>query len=177
VTDSPFDDDASLFREAMSGVVRLESDKAEFQRSRPGPEPSFTRAEVEDVLRASLESGPDPGEVETGDELSFRRDGLPATVYRKLRRGRYRIGAELDLHGLTAVEAHQAVHEFLQESSRQGSAVVRIIHGKGLGSGPGGPVIKRRVGRWLRHRDEVLAYCSARPIDGGTGALYVLIRT
>jgi DNA-nicking Smr family endonuclease len=177
VTDSPFDDDARLFREAMSGVQRLESDKAEFRRSRPGPEPSFTRAEVRDVLQASLEAGPEPGEVETGDELTFRRDGVPATVFRKLRRGRYRIGAELDLHGLTAAEARQAVHEFLQESSRLGTGVVRIIHGKGLGSGPGGPVIKRRVGRWLRHRDEVLAYCSARPMDGGTGALYVLVRT
>jgi DNA-nicking Smr family endonuclease len=177
VTDSPFDDDARLFREAMSGVHRLESDKADFRRSRPGPEPSFTRAEVQEVLQASLESGPEPGEVETGDELSFRRDGLPATVFRKLRRGRYRIGAELDLHGLTAVEARQAVHEFLQESCRQGTTVVRVIHGKGLGSGPGGPVIKRRVGRWLRHRDEVLAYCSARPVDGGTGALYVLLRS
>ncbi len=177
MTDSPFDEDARLFREAMSGVQRLESDKAEFRRSRPGPEPSFTRAEHQEVLRESLQAGPDPGEVETGDELSFRRDGLPATVFRRLRRGRYRVGAELDLHGLTAVEAHEAVHEFLQESCRQGTGVVRVIHGKGLGSGPGGPVIKRRVGRWLRNRDEVLAYCSARPVDGGSGALYVLLRT
>ncbi len=161
----------------MSGVQRLDSDKAEFRRSRPGPEPSFTRAEHRQVLQESLHAGPDPGEVETGDELSFRRDGLPATVFRRLRRGRYRVGAELDLHGLTAVEAHQAVHEFLQESCRLGTSVVRVIHGKGLGSGPGGPVIKRRVGRWLRNRDEVLAYCSARPVDGGSGALYVLLRT
>jgi DNA-nicking Smr family endonuclease len=52
---------------------------------------------------------------------------------------------------------------------------VRIIHGKGLRSGPSGPVIKRRIGRWLRRRNEVLAYCSARPVDGGTGAIYLLL--
>ncbi len=177
MTDSPFDDEANLFREAMADVNRLKSDRAESGRTPPEPEPHFSRAEIRDVLTASLEAGPEPGDVETGDELTFRRDGVPLTVFRKLRRGRYRIGAELDLHGLTAAEAREAVHEFLQESARLGLSVVRVIHGKGLGSGPAGPVIKRRVGRWLRHRDEVLAYCSARQVDGGTGALYVLVRS
>lgn len=177
MTDSPFDDDANLFREAMADVNRLKSDRAESGRTPPNPEPHFSRAEIREVLTASLEAGPEPGDVETGDELSFRRDGVPVTVFRKLRRGRYRLGAELDLHGLTAVEAREALHEFLKESARLRLSVVRVIHGKGLGSGPAGPVIKRRVGRWLRHRDEVLAYCSARQVDGGTGALYVLVRT
>jgi DNA-nicking Smr family endonuclease len=53
---------------------------------------------------------------------------------------------------------------------------VRIIHGKGLRSRHKGPVIKTKVNTWLRQRDDILAFCSARPVDGGTGAIYVLLR-
>ena len=83
---------------------------------------------------------------------------------------------EIDLHGLSAEDARDALARFLIESVERRHRCVRVIHGKGLRSGPGGPVIKRRIGRWLKRRDEVLAYASARPVDGGTGAVYVLLK-
>ena len=53
---------------------------------------------------------------------------------------------------------------------------VRIVHGKGRGSGQRGPVLKQKVNRWLRQWDTVLAFVSTRQVHGGTGALYVLLR-
>ena len=116
-----------------------------------------------------------PEDMETGEELTFRRTFVRPGILRRLRRGHYPCTDELDLHGLTVPEARRALGEFLAEALRGGHRCVRIIHGKGLRSGHRGPVLKSRVGRWLMRRDEVLAYSSARPVDGGTGAVYVLL--
>ena len=115
-------------------------------------------------------------DVETGEELLFVRAGIQQKLLRKLRRGQFSIGAELDLHGSTVAEAQTLLAEFLAECRLRGVRGVRIIHGKGLRSPGGRPVIKGRLDRWLRHRDEVVAFCSARPVDGGTGALNVLLK-
>ncbi|GIX21620.1 MAG: hypothetical protein KatS3mg121_0403 [Gammaproteobacteria bacterium] len=96
-------------------------------------------------------------------------------MLRKLRGGRYRIGAELDLHGLRAGEARAALAEFLREARGRGTRCVRIVHGKGRGSGRRGPVLKPLVTDYLARREDVLAFCTARPNDGGSGALYVLL--
>ena len=53
---------------------------------------------------------------------------------------------------------------------------MRIIHGKGYRSGARGPILKSAVNDWLRRDMDVMAFVSARPIDGGTGAVYVLLR-
>jgi DNA-nicking Smr family endonuclease len=115
-------------------------------------------------------------DTETGEELLFMRTGLQQRVMKNLRRGLFVVGAELDLHGMTVPVARQAVAAFLLESKRQRTQCVRIIHGKGRGSRHRAPVLKQKVGRWLAQRDEVLAYCSARDYDGGTGAVYVLLK-
>ena len=114
-------------------------------------------------------------DVESGDELDYRRDGVPLAELRRLRRGEYSVRDELDLHGMTQDEARLALGAFLAEAELQGRRCLRIIHGKGRGSGQRGPVLKSAVNRWLRRHAAVRAFCSARPNDGGTGALYVLI--
>jgi len=119
---------------------------------------------------------PDQADIEVGDELLFSRNGVQNSVMRKLRRGQYRSEAELDLHRLTAVQAHQALTSFILHCQRRHLRCVRIIHGKGLGSKDQRPVLKGRVNQWLRQWDDVLAFCSARPCDGGSGATYVLLR-
>jgi DNA-nicking Smr family endonuclease len=86
------------------------------------------------------------------------------------------VEAELDLHGKTAREARRAIVGFLETCREQGRRCVRVIHGKGQGSREGRAVIKWEVDRWLREHDQVMAFSSARPRDGGTGALYVLLR-
>jgi DNA-nicking Smr family endonuclease len=77
---------------------------------------------------------------------------------------------------MTSNEASLVLRSFINGSVQDGLTCVRVIHGKGLGSGPRGPVIKQQVNRLLRRWDQVLAFISARQIDGGTGAIYVLLK-
>ena len=114
-------------------------------------------------------------DVESGDELGYRRDGISESVLRRLRRGEYAIRDEIDLHGMTQDEARAALGAFLAEALLHDRRCVRVIHGKGRGSGHRGPVLKSAVNRWLRRHAAVAAFCSARRNDGGTGALYVLL--
>ena len=107
---------------------------------------------------------------------SFARGGVRRREMERLRRGRFRIEADLDLHGRIVSDAAAALDRFLEDSRRRGRRCVRIVHGKGFGSRGGLPIMEAHVDRWLRARSEVLAFCSAIPPDGGTGALYVLLR-
>ena len=114
-------------------------------------------------------------QIDTGEELLFRRPGVRDDTLRRLRRGQYSVEAEVDLHGLGRHAAHEALRDFIVSSAARGLSCVRVIHGKGRGSGPRGPVLKHVVNHWLRRMDDVLAFASARPVDGGTGAAYVLL--
>jgi DNA-nicking Smr family endonuclease len=129
------------------------------------------------VLQESLETDTGDPELASGEELVFSRDGVQSGVLRKLRRGQYRVQAEIDLHGLTVPEAKEELRAFLAHSLERHIRCVRIIHGKGLRSGHRGPVLKGAVSSVLRRVRPVLAYVSARQVDGGTGALYVLLAT
>ena len=176
-SEPPPDDDVHAFRRAVADVRPLtpRSRVAE-SRARPRPHARFTRAEREEVLRESLVAPVDPAALETGDHLAFRRPTVREEVLRKLKRGQFAVEAEIDLHGLGRHAAHEALREFLNDCVRRGLRCVRVIHGKGLRSGPGGPVLKHVVDHWLRRIENVVAFASARPVDGGTGAVYVLLR-
>lgn len=171
------DTDLELFREAMRDVRRLSSAKHTLQKPKPAPKARFMRADQREVLRESLLPVSDPALLETGDELSFKRDGIPDTVLKKLRRGEYVVDAELDLHGMNAADARSALKDFLLNALSSHMRCIRIVHGKGRRSGPRGPVLKNLVNRWLRQIDAVVAFGSARPNDGGSGAVYVLLRS
>lgn len=168
--------EAELFREAVGEVRRIENDRADLPGRRPPPIPQQRLRDEAAVVRDMLSDPVDPAELETGEELSYTRPGLQHTVLRKLRRGQYSVEKELDLHGLTVEEARQALAVFLQQCTNDRNRCVRIIHGKGNSSFNKQPVLKGRVNHWLRQRNEILAFCSARPVDGGTGALYVLLK-
>lgn len=171
---SPSDEDRELFRKAIEGVRPLEDRPEPPTRPAPPPRARFRRADEQAVLEESLAANPE-AEGDTGEHLAFRRHGVSPTLFRKLRRGEICVRDEIDLHGFTAAEARAALYEFLAEARALDLRCVRVIHGKGLRSGHHGPVLKRKLGRWLQLRDDVLAYCSARPVDGGTGAVYVLL--
>ena len=169
-------DDFDLFRAMMREVEPLEHDKVEHAPTRPAPHPGQHQRDEARVLDDMLSDHYDPEELQPGDMLSFCRPGIKKSQFRKLRRGEYALAAELDLHGLTVPLAREALVTFLGECRGLRAQCVRIIHGKGLRSSNQGPVLKIMVNRWLRQRDEVLAFCSARPVDGGTGAVYILLR-
>ena len=171
------DDDAALFREATRDVKPLAHEREVLPGKRPSARARFTRADREAILEESLQPPPDDPALVGGDELAFTRPGVRQDVLRRLRRGHYRVQAELDLHGLTVREAKAILREFLVEALRRGAHCVRIIHGKGLRSGPRGPVLKQAVAVTLRRSGHVIAYASARAVDGGTGAVYALLST
>jgi DNA-nicking Smr family endonuclease len=173
--DDPQAADAELFREAVRGVKPLGVRTAPPAAPKMRPRARFTRADRMAVLRESLEAPAADAEVGSGEELAFRRPEIQLSVMRRLRRGEYRVQREIDLHGLTVTEAKQVLREFLAAALEHQVRCVRIVHGKGLRSGNRGPVLKGAVSAVLKRTGAVLAYVSARQVDGGTGAVYVLL--
>jgi DNA-nicking Smr family endonuclease len=174
------DPESALFREAMRDVKPLSPrtrTRAPALKRQPPARARFTAEDRARVLVESLQ-GLDADEIaDTGDEISFRREGVQDGVMRKLKRGEYRVEEVCDLHGLRVEEAKAALREFLAAALARQLRCVRIIHGKGKGSGPRGPVIKTAVNTILRKTGPVLAFTSARRVDGGTGAINVLLST
>jgi len=169
-------DDAALFRGAVGPVAPVTSRRSAHRAPQPKPQARFSHADDKAVLEESLAADADLAELETGDELLFTRPDITRKVMRQLRRGQYAIQDEIDLHGMTVDEARPALQAFITEALARRAHCVRVIHGKGLGSGPRGPILKSAVNRWLRRWESVAAFCSAQPHHGGTGAAYVLLR-
>ena len=172
----PSDEEKALFRSAVADAQPLPQKRVLLRQQPPPPHPKQREEDEARVLDDMLSEYIDPSELETGEELFYCRPGLQHNVLRKLRRGHYAVEGELDLHGMRVAEARQALSTFLHNALTLQLKTVRIIHGKGNGSRNKQPVLKGKVNNWLRQRIEVLAFCSARPVDGGTGAVYVLLR-
>ena len=170
--------EANVFRNAVSDATPLPDSNRVIRRS-PSitPSPRQREADEREVLDQSISDEIDIEVLlDTDDSLSWRRPGIGPDVVRRLRRGQWSVRGQIDLHGLRVDEAREAVAEFLAHARRNEWRCLRVIHGKGLGSPSREPVLKGKVARWLAQREEVLAYCQARPNDGGAGALIVLIR-
>lgn len=171
------DDEVELFRKAVTGARPLRStERAEGSTRKPKPKARFFRADETAALRESLEADIESMEGHSGAGLRFRRSHIGKRTMRKLARGGFSVQDEIDLHGMTVAEAKPKLQEFIEACARGGRLCVRVVHGKGLGSGHRGPVLKQKVNRWLRQWDPVLAFVSTRQIDGGTGAIYVLLK-
>lgn len=171
------DDDASLFRRLMAEIKPLKAtDRVAPEVRKPKPRARFSRADHEAVLEESLQVDIDDLEANSGEALHFKRASVGRTTMRMLARGSYAVLADIDLHGMTLAEARPRLENFVYQCAKNNKLCVRIVHGKGLGSGARGPVLKQAVNRWLRRWDVVLAFVSARQVDGGTGALYVLLQ-
>ena len=172
----PDEHDRALFREATRGVKPLRPpNRVSDAAPKPRPRARFARAEALLVPEEIPHGSPDEPPLAPGDATCFARPGVAATTLRKLRRGQYRIQSELDLHGLSVAQAKLRLREFLSTSLEHNAHCVRIVHGKGLRSGANGPVLRQLVNNALRRTAQVRAFSSARPVDGGTGALYVLL--
>ncbi len=172
------DPEQAALQRAMQGVAPLpERNLAHLDKPRPAPQARQRAAERQAVLADSL-GAPIAlqDRLEGGDEAAYLRHGLAQTVLRDLCRGRWVIQGEIDLHGLNREQARHQVAAFLQTALHQGKRCLRIVHGKGLGSPQKLSVLRQLLRGWLAQRQEVLAYCQARPQDGGEGALLVLLR-
>lgn len=166
----------AMFRAAVADAVPLTFDRIHHE---PAPPPPIPRQRVCDERAALTESLSDHDplalSLEGGDEPAFLRPGMSPKILKDLRRGRWVVQAELDLHGMNRSEARQQVAIFLADCLVRRRRCVRIIHGKGHGSPGRIPVLKRLLLGWLAQRQEVIAYCQARNSDGGSGALIVLL--
>ena len=168
-----------LFARAVGAVQPLRHHGKVLLPAAPpaAPLPRQRQADERAVLREALSDELDPGTLLDSDEtLGFARPGVGPDVLRRLRRGEWTIQRQLDLHGLRTDAAREALGTFVREAHRAGLRCVRIIHGKGLGSPGGAPVLKGRVPRWLIQKSEVMAFVQARPTQGGDGAVVALLR-
>ena len=165
--------DNDSFRAAVSDIKPLQVDRTPPVSAKPPPVARFTRMDQQAVLNESLHD--DSMRLDNGDETQFCRVGIKHPVFIKLRKGRYTVDEELDLHGLTVTEAKQVLRSFIREANMQRWSCVRIIHGKGNRSAQGIAVLRPKVFKWLTQTDAVVAFCSAKQKHGGTGALYVLL--
>ena len=171
----PDDDDAALFRAAIGPVRELPPAPTPPSKPKPLPLPRMAardEAQARDEFRRAM--GADV--LEAGDALSYRRDEIPPRVLQRLRRGEYSAQDEIDLHHSDAVQAEALLRRFLKESRQAGFGCVRIVHGKGLHSDSGVPVLKNLVDRVLRQNADVLAYHSAPAAQGGHGAVLALLK-
>ena len=176
--------DEELFAEAMHGAARIEADpRGRVRAPEPSP-PLVSRREADEAeayaTLADLVDGAGPFSMSDTDEyLEFLAPNVGKQLLRKLRAGDFALQGHVDLHGMTREEAHVAVERFIDKSRLEGKRCVLIVHGRGLNSKDSIPVLKERVRMWLargRLSKQVLAFTSARQCDGGTGALYVLLR-
>jgi DNA-nicking Smr family endonuclease len=179
--------DARTFRAAVHDVTPLAQTapaagltkpKPRARRRNPGTSATENLDEAMPLVGGlATDDGASTADTVTGDgALSFQRAGVRIQVMRRLRRGLYPIEDELDLHGLNQTAARDLLADFIARSRDGGCRCVRIVHGKGYRSGARGPVLKTAVNLWLRRHMDVMAFVSARPIDGGAGAMYVLLR-
>jgi DNA-nicking Smr family endonuclease len=173
----PSAEDIALFRDHVGEVRKLSHDKAQHPRKTPPPRPRRHAQPSHLPYEDSFSDEYDAGTVSPEDTLFFARPGLQQRQLQRLRRGQLAAGAELDMHGMTAAVARQALNDFIALCSERHVRCARIIHGKGTGSSNAAPVMKNRLNSWLRQHHAVLAFSSAQPQHGGTGALYVLLRS
>jgi DNA-nicking Smr family endonuclease len=164
------DREGGAFRDKMRGVTPMRNDRAAIERPKPAPVPRPRPAEG---AAGEVAATPPPGEGITW----FARPGVRDKLLRALRRGRLPVAAVLDLHGLDAAAAERRVARFLHGARGAGRQCVLIVHGKGQRSPRGEPVLKPRLRGWLAADPQVLAVCAAQPEDGGSGAVYVLLRS
>ncbi len=169
-------DDKALFREAVGSVTPIHQKSVISQPQKPKPWPTQLDADERQTLVDMATGFTDHEYLETGEELQFARNGIQNRLFQRLKRGQLKIERELDMHGMTIAVAKQELSQFLAKARSTNCRCLRVIHGKGKGSKQGIPVLKSKLNHWLRQRDDVLAFCSARPADGGTGAVYVMIK-
>jgi len=177
-------DDMSVFSQAMSGVKPLEKKGVvkvpvhERKTSPPYPAPDVEQ-EVMEHLRDLVNGTIDMDFTFSDEYMEGSLSGVSKNIMRRLKRGQIPVQDHMDLHGLTQKDAETRVREFLIRSQGRGLQCVLIVHGRGLNSPDNIPVLKERLPVWLNRgpaRRIVSAFASARPYDGGTGAIYVLLR-
>lgn len=171
------DSEQQLFRQEMAGVVPLKTSPTTDSKAPRTPNRNHKPellAENSDLL--FLSSSDNRTHIDSEDGSTHRKNGIQTRTMQKLKRGRFMIGAELDLHNMTSETGHSVLLEFIADAQSRSLESVRIIHGKGLRS-ENGPKLKLMTRQVLRDHPQVLAYTMCKPADGGSGAVDVLLKS
>jgi DNA-nicking Smr family endonuclease len=161
--DDPQDEDAAAFAEAVRDVKPLRPHNLAGVRP-PRSSMNSQSGTREIASRASDEDG------------CVAKNGIQQNVLRRIRNGQIPVESEIDLHGLTVPQAEVKLRSFLSENRTDRQRLVRVIHGKGRGSPSQQSILRAKVTEWLSESDYVLAFCPGGPLDGGTGAVRVLLK-
>jgi len=173
-----------LFQMAMKDVIPLSDGKSKIIRSRVKKEkpPEHIPGQSNKVREylSCLVKEPGAWDISFSDEyMEGAVSGIGPKIMKRLKRGEFSIQDYIDLHGLTRKEAETVVNRFIIQSYKKGLRCVLIVHGRGLGSVDHQPAIKKELPVWFKRgilKKIVMAFVTARPWDGGAGALYVLLK-
>ena len=169
--------DDPLFRREMADVVPLKTRPTTGSRPPPKPIPDQRPLALPHASATPVSTTPNESAHETSaDGSSHRKNGIQNRIMQKLKRGRFRIEAQLDLHNMTVETARSVLLDFIATRHSESMAAVRVIHGKGLRS-ENGPRLKQMTRQVLRDHPLVRAYASCKPSDGGDGAVDVLLKS
>ncbi len=164
-------DDKNIFQQAMADVTPLTHDKVTLK-----PRPKKIKINRQDSVSEIIDTLSDDFIPECGNFLEFMRPGVQKSLLKQMRNGKLPVDDYLDMHGYKRDDARRRLLEFIHSSQQKNFKIICIVHGKGYHSEDGRPVLKAMVNKWLQNIYEVLAFTSAQPRDGGTGAVYVLLR-
>jgi DNA-nicking Smr family endonuclease len=167
------DEELLVFRQAVKHVKPLiKQDKILLKKKQIAPIQRDFLADKKEPF--ALSDHQSQANVSPEDKLFFTRSGLSPKQIQKLRQGKIPIAARLDLHGYDIESARREIARFIQFAYKENKRYVIIIHGKGQA---GKPILKNKINNWLRQIDKVLGFCTAIPVHGGAGALYVLLKS
>ncbi|MGY8815752.1 MAG: Smr/MutS family protein [Gammaproteobacteria bacterium] len=172
-------EDIALFRKTIGDVISIKQDKVKLTKAVTSPRHASSKRNDEHIKSATYyeEFIPENFRVSASDHLQFKRPGIQDKLFQKLKRGQLSILDNLDLHGMTISNAKLTFNQFMLQTRKfDRQTCIRIIHGKGYRSKDGQPKIKQNIQLWLQEHKNVLAYASCTPADGGTGAIYLLIK-
>ena len=173
-------DEIDLFREAIKGAtpLKISSKKKEHKAPQKKPKPvplNFIRDEKQALIDSISDHYEPLHDIENGEELFYIREGHSPDILKKLRKGYWVVQKSIDLHGMISDEAKVYVVHFIAECKKNNIRCIRIVHGKGYNSKNKEPILKNKLKHWLAQKEEVIAYAQARPHDGGSGAVIVLL--
>jgi DNA-nicking Smr family endonuclease len=178
MTKKQTDDDFSSFQAAIKGVKPINNDRIDLyahpENTRPFRDKNHYHDESEPTHLSDEWESP---EVSGEEFLFFARPGLQFKAQKQLRQGKLIIDDHLDLHGLTITEARETLLEFILFAQKQQIRCIRLVHGKGYRASSEKPVLKNKVNSWLRQHPDILAFSSAQAKDGGTGAMYIILKS
>lgn len=173
--------DEELFKREMDGVRKIPQDGRIPKKSIPkAPRLLSEDDEIIHTLNMLVDGDIEFRINDTAEYIEgYNVKDYDPNVLKKLKKGEIAYQDYIDLHGKTKDEAKNLVKNFIEQSRKFGMRCVLIIHGKGIHSKDYMPVLKESLKSWLSGKStgkHILAFCSAIPRDGGTGAIYVLLR-